>query len=160
MSYKFNWKKNFLNSSYTIFSNEKPEGRFESKFLSGDANGELFGKKYFFRTKGFFKQTTDVYDSLNNIKVAEISYKGFSYKADITTRSNGYYWKYNNLLNTKWSLNSNDRSIINYKESTTKGQADSNTKDPFLILSGLFIGNYYNDISYLIIFMVLFIVVI
>ena len=160
MDYKFTWKKDFFNSSFRIFSYDQPQGSFESKFLSGDASAELFGKKYLFRTKGFFKPKTTVYDSLNNLKVAEINYRNFNYKANIKTQTNVYYWKYDNLWNTKWSLNSNERPIANYKESTTKGQAASITNDPFLILSGLFIGNYYSDMTYFIIFMVLFIVVI
>ncbi|HAN76911.1 MAG TPA: hypothetical protein DCQ31_03615 [Bacteroidales bacterium] len=48
-----------------------------------------------------------------------------------------------NFENTAWSLFNSEGMLINYSGSSAKGQIDSNIDDGLLLLSGLFVTNYF-----------------
>ena len=50
---------------------------------------------------------------------------------------------YDNLWNTRWSIFNSEWIDIKYSGSLTSGQIDSNIDDALLLLSGLFVTNYY-----------------
>ena len=52
-------------------------------------------------------------------------------------------WKYENFWNTKWSVFNPEGINIEYSGSMTRGKIDSNVDDALLLLSGLFVPNYY-----------------
>ena len=118
-------------------------GKLNDNTFSQSANGELNGKKYNFKTTGFMKQTTQIRDALNNMVVGEITFDNWMTKADITVLNKKAKWKYDNLWNSKWRISSLDGIEIKYAGSPAMGKIDSNTDDPILLLSGLFVTNYY-----------------
>jgi len=77
-------------------------------------------------------------------------------KATLTFGNRIVFWKYNNMWNTKWSIYDSDNIKIDYAGSTTGGLIDSSIDDDLLLLSGLFVTNYYRQIA-LVIFVVIFI---
>ena len=68
-------------------------------------------------------------------------------KASISLIDKSINWKYDNVWNTKWSLYDNDGIEIKYAGTSTSGQIESNTDDAVLLLSGLFVTNYYWQVS-------------
>lgn len=143
MQANLRWKKNLFSNSYIIYSNDEQIGKLKDKTFSQTANGELENKEFIFKTKGFLKQQTEIIDSIENRVIGEITYNNWMTKATITIDNKTINWKYDNLWNTKWSLFNSEGISIKYSGSSSSGQIDSNIDDPLLLLSGLFVTNYY-----------------
>ena len=141
------WKKGFFSNNYTLYQNGEMIGDLREKSFSQTAVAELNGKGYLFRTKGFLKQHTEIIDSSTKQVIGDISYNNWKNKATISGRNKTVSWNYTNFWNTKWSLADKDGTKINYAGSSTKGQIESNTDDALLILSGLYVTNYYWQMS-------------
>jgi hypothetical protein len=143
MQTKLTWKKGVFSNSYRIFRDDVQIGKLQDKVLSQTIPGDLEDSAFLFRTKGFFRQHTEIIDSRENKIIGEITYNTWKTKATISINQKTLNWQYNNVWNTKWSLSAEEGIIINYAGSSTKGTIDSRTEDPLLILSGLFVTNYY-----------------
>jgi len=143
MQTKLIWKKNVFSDLYSIYSNGQQIGKLKDKTFSQSANGELNGKEYTFNTKGFFNQHTEIIDNSENKIIGEIVYNNWMTKATISIDNKTMNWKYDNMWNTKWSIFNSEGIKIQYSGSSTSGQIDSNSDDPVLLLSGLFVTNYY-----------------
>ena len=90
-----------------------------------------------------FKQHTEIIDKSENKFIGEIIYHKWMTKATISVDNKTINWKYDNLWNTKWSIFNSEGIKIQYSGTSTSGQIDSNTDDALLLLSGLFVINYY-----------------
>ena len=143
MQSKLTWKKNLFSNLYCIYSNGQLIGNLKDKAFSQSANGELNGKEYTFKTKGLLKQHTEIIDCSENKVVGEITYNILMTKATISVDNKTINWKYDNLWNTRWSIFNSEWIDIKYSGSLTSGQIDSNIDDALLLLSGLFVTNYY-----------------
>lgn len=143
MQTKFRWKKHLFSNSYNIYSNGQQIGILKDKTFSQTANGQLNGKAYTFKSNGFFKQRTVIINSLENRVIGVITYNNWMTKALISVNYKTTHWQYDNLWNTKWSIFSSEGGIIKYSGSSTSGQINSNIDDELLLLSGLFVVNYY-----------------
>ena len=143
MTTNFNWKKGIFANEYSIYSDGKPVGRLKEKTFSQTALGELNDKKYVFKTKGFLKQRTDILDASESKLIGKINYNSWMNKAAITVNGKTVSWKYNNAWNTKWSLYDTGGTLVKYAGSGGKGQIQSDIADELLILSGLYVTNYY-----------------
>jgi len=143
MQTKLRWKKHLFSNLYTIYSDGQQIGILKDKTFSQTANGLLNGKAYTFKTTGFFRQRTEIINSLENKLIGVITYNNWMTKALIFANNETINWQYDNLWNTKWSIFSSEGGIIKYSGSSTSGQIDSNIDDELLLLSGLFVVNYY-----------------
>lgn len=143
MQTNIRWEKDFFSNLYNIYSNSQQIGKLKNKPFSQTASGELNGKEYIFKTKGFLQQRTEIIDSIEDKVVGEITYNNWMTKATITVANKTIGWKYDNFWNTKWSIFSSEGINIKYSGSSTNGQIDSNIDDALLLLCGLFVTNYY-----------------
>jgi len=143
MKTNLRWEKEFFSSTYSIYSNNQLIGKLKDKTFSQSADGELNGKKYTFRTKGLFKQHTEILDKAENKVIGEITYNTWMTKASLSFYDKKANWKYDNLWSTKWSIFDSAGIEIKYSGLSKKGQIESNSDDPLLLLSGLFVTNYY-----------------
>ena len=143
MQTKLRWKKDFFSGLYTIYSNGQQVGRLKDKTFSQTADGELNGRRYTFRAKGFFRQHTDIIDNTDNRVIGVISYNDWMTKASITVGNKTVNWKYDNLWNTRWSVFDAEGARIQYSGSSSGGEIDSDTDDALLMLTGLYVINYY-----------------
>ena len=143
MQTKLKWKKNLFSNLYRIYSNGQQIGILKDKTFSQTANGELNGKKYTFKTRGFFNQYTEIIDNLENKVIGQITFNNWMTKATISVDNKTVNWKYDNLWNTKWSIFNSEGIKIQYTSLSTSGQIDSNIDDALILLSGLFVTNYY-----------------
>lgn len=143
MDTKLIWKKKLFSGSYTIYSNGQQIGKLKDRSFSQTADGNLNGRAYAFKTKGFFKQHTEIVDRSENRVIGKIQYNTWMTKARISIGNQLINWKYDNLRNTKWSIFDSEGVMVRYTGSSTRGQIDSNTDDALLLLSGLYVTNYY-----------------
>lgn len=143
MQTNLTWRKGVFSNFYKIYSNGEQIGNLKDKSFSQSCIGVLDNKKFLFQTKGFLKQKTQIIDIVENKMVGEINYNNWMTKATITINNKTTNWKYHNLWNTKWSIFNSEGINIKYSGSSTGGQIDSNIEDPLLLLSGLFVINYY-----------------
>jgi hypothetical protein len=141
------WTKGVFSSMFQIYSNGELIGNLKDKTFSQSAKGIFNDKVYIFKTNGFFKQSTDIIDCSDNKVIGRIEYSNWMTKAVISINNKTVYWKYDNIWNTKWTIFDSTGILMSFKGSTTKGQIDSNLDDASLILSGLFVTNYYWQIS-------------
>ncbi|MBN2426421.1 MAG: hypothetical protein JXR46_13370 [Calditrichaceae bacterium] len=157
MQTKLTWKKNYFSNLYSIYSNGQQIGKLKDKAFSHIANGELNGKEYAFKTKGFFKQHTEIIDCSDNKVIGSIKYNTWMTKAEISINDKKINWKYDNIWNTRWSIFDSDGMTMAFNGTTTKGRIDSSIDDGALILSGLFVPNYYSQMTLFIIFIAVFV---
>lgn len=141
------WKKKLLSNTYSIYSNKQIIGKLENKTFSKKASGELNGKEYTFKTKGFLKQNTEIIDNKENKVIGEITYNTWMTKATISISKQSIIWKYDNAWNTKWSISNKAGIEIKYAGTSASGKIESNTDDALLLLSGLYVINYYWQMS-------------
>ena len=142
---KLNWKKNILSAQYDITSDDKPIGSLFNNTFSQSGVGTLNGKKYTFKTVGFLNQYSLIYNQQNE-QIGSIEYNTWMTKAKLTFANNEFYWRYNNWMYSKWSISNSDGVLIKYFSSTKKGTIESNVEDEILLLSGLFITNYFKQL--------------
>jgi hypothetical protein len=142
-----NWKKGIFKSTYEIYSENILVGRLKDKSWTQSADGEINGKKYSFKTKGFFKQETQITDSENNTIVGKITYNSWKTRAKIELNDIVIHWKYSNFWNTKWSLYNSENNLVNFQGSSSKGTIEYDENNDLLVLAGLYITNYYWQIT-------------
>lgn len=144
MQIKLNWQKKLFSNQYTLYSADQLVGKLKNRLFSQTADAELNEKKYIFKTTGFLQQTTEITDLATQKVLGEIKYTSFRTRATITAGNTIIHWKFDNTWNSKWSMNGPDGTQIFGSVSTTNGQISSNTTDELLLLSGLYINDFYN----------------
>ena len=154
MQNKFSWKKGLFSSLYKIYSNGQQIGILKDKMFSQTSNGEINGEKYTFKTKGIFKQHTEIIDNQEEKVIGQISYNNWMTKATISIFDKTFIWKYENIWNTKWSVIDSEGNSINYTGDSTSGKIESTLEDDLLLLTGLFVTNYFWQITIVIIFII------
>jgi len=155
MQTKFTWKKDFFSALYRIYSNGHEIGKLKEKTFTQTAIGELNGKEYTFRQKGFLKPQTEIINNNDHRVIGEITFSNWMTKASLSIDNKVISWKYDNIWNTKWSLFDSEGIKIQYAGSSTSGQIDSNIDDGLLLLSGLYVTNYYWQMTLIILVAVL-----
>lgn len=143
----YTWKKKFLGSKYFIFGEQQKTGMLKDKTFSQTSKGQLNGKNFTFRTEGLWKQRTHIIDDTTGEKAGEINYSSWMTRATITLNKKVYFWQYENLWNTKWKVFDHEGTLVKYSGSSSGGQIFSNSNDEPLLLSGLFVTNYYWQIT-------------
>ncbi len=147
METKLNWTKGILKETYEIYSNGVLVGTLKENVWKQIAYGELNGEKAIFKTTGFFHQETQIIDPDSNLNIGKITYNSWMTKATIEYSGKVANWKYDNAWNTRWSISDSEGVQIHYQGSSSKGTIELQIQDELLVLSGLFVTNYYWQIS-------------
>ena len=150
MSTIYNWNKGIFECSYKIYLNNQQVGFLKDKTFSQTSEAEINGKRYTFRTCGFFQQNTKIINESNEL-VGEINYNNWMNKATITIGARKIVWEYNNIWHTKWSMSDSTGLQINASASTTSGTIEAKSADDLIILAGLFVTNYYLQMTFVVI---------
>jgi hypothetical protein len=140
-----NWKKGLFKSIYEIFSDSILVGYMNERSWTQSSHGELYGEKYYFRIKGFFKQEIEVFNNDNSNPIARITYNSWMTKSKIEYSGKTYFWKFDNFWGTSWSLYNAEGLQIKYNCSSSRGRIEYDLKDNLLVLTGLYINNYYRQ---------------
>jgi hypothetical protein len=147
MNNTFRWKRGAFSSTYEIFENEKLIGKLKDSSFSKTSEGLINQKGYQFKTRGFTNQETQIIDAENNQVLGTISYNSWKSRAKIRLDDRRLQWKYDNFWQTRWSLFSEDGVQVTYAGGNSKGTISCNTPDDLLILTGLFVTNFYRQIG-------------
>jgi len=148
MKSTLHWKSPFFSNSFQIHSGSDLIGMLKENPWKQTAYGEINGKKFNFVTKGFFSQETLVFNADTAELLATISFNSWHTKASVIfPGGKTYTWQYNNFWNTRWSITDYKETFIQYQGSSGKGSIESDTPDDMLTLVGLFITNYYWQIT-------------
>ncbi len=140
---RYTWKKGTFSDTFKIYANDRQTGKLKNTTFSRTATGEINGKSYTYKTKGLFRQHTEIVDNADGSVIGKISYNDWMTKAFLVIDKKEYTWKYDNAWNTKWSINAADQMLIKYKGSSGGGEIEQDIDDDFLLLTGLFVTNYY-----------------
>lgn len=142
MNTELSWKYRIFKNAREIYSKKVLIGTLRDLTWTQSAKGEINGKKYKFKTKGFFKHKTQIIDPATDFIIGKITYNNWMTKAKIEYLDKVVHWKYSNFWNTKWRLSDSAGIEINFHGSSSRGKIESDNPDDVLILAGLFIANY------------------
>lgn len=137
------WKKGFFNNTYYIFNGHKIAGTLVDRSLSQSGIAEYGNNKYSFKTKGLFRQETQIIDNVTHNQIGNIRYNLWMNKAELTINHEILYWKYDDWVNTKWIISNCEGVQIRYFGTPISGRIESTVNDDILIITGLFVTNYY-----------------
>jgi len=140
-----NWKRGTFSTTYKIFSDEQGIGELQNFAFKQTSQGSIGRKKYTFRTKGLFKQETQILDGDNNEPIGNITYGSRMTKATIQLSDRTVNWKYDNGWQTRWSLFDEQGVHMKFAGGATKGTIECEEIDDLLVLTGLFVTNYYQQ---------------
>lgn len=146
------WTKGIFNSLYKIYANGNLIGNMKENPFTQSAKGSIRGRDYHFKTHGFFTQSTEIIDCSDNKVVGEIKFNSWRSRATVTLRGKTIQWKYDNVWNTRWSLSDCDGSVLKFHSSATHGHIDAGTEDELLLLTGLFVKNFYMQMAFFVFF--------
>ena len=142
-----NWKKGPFSTTYQIFSGEETFGHLKEHAFKQSADGMIRQKRYRFKTTGLFKQKTRITDGDTGLEIGTISYNSWMSKATIRFTDRTIYWKYDNGWQTKWSMFDDQGIHMKFAGGFSKGTIECEEPDDLLVLSGLFVTNYYRQIG-------------
>lgn len=145
----YTWKKGLFDCSYKLYSNHQEIGFLRDRAFSKCCKGEINGKQYSFRTSGFLRQNTQIFDE-NNLLIGDVQYSNWLTKASINLGNRKIHWQFDNVWNSKWSMNDSTGLQIHSSFSTCKGNIDSNSLNDQLLLIGLFVSIYYKQMTIII----------
>ena len=137
-----NWTNTLFSSNYKIFDGENQLGKLSHSSFSNNNIGTLGSTKLSFISKGIFSSVIAINDTQSNQSVGEIKFNAFGSSAVIVLNNKTYTWKYDNLLQTQWSILDNEHKIVNFSASFSSGKIVSDVDDEMLFLCGLYVLNY------------------
>lgn len=147
MTTNLKWEKRFFSNTSRIYSNGRLIGNVEVRTFSKSDIGILNGEKYIFMAKGLFSKQTDIISAKDDTLIGIITYSDWRSKATLITADKIVNWKYDNWWHSRWRISGSSGIEIRYAGSSKSGKIESNTDDALLILSGLFVTNYYRQAS-------------
>jgi hypothetical protein len=147
METQFNWKTKLFSRKYLIYQYDRVVGEMGKVNWSRKINGEIFGKKLLFETRGFFKQETQISDLQDNSVIASIIFRKWKSTSTINYQGKEYTWKYDNFFRSRWSLGNTNGSLVRYHAKFFSGSINSYTNDGALVLAGFFIRNHLREKS-------------
>lgn len=155
MNYDLNWGKDTFDSKYQVFS----QGllKYALNFVSwrNSAIATTQTGIYLFQSKAFNKAETLLVNNKNEV-LAVISFKWFELKATISfTTGDNFLFVYQKNWITQWSLNNGTDKQVFYKASTGSGLIKSNIDDELIILTGLYVREYFSRLLFLFLGLVL-----
>ncbi len=140
-----NWKRGTFSSTCRISSGEEIIGELANYTFKQTAEGVIRNKRYFFRTKGLFKQETQIIDGESDQVIGTIVYGSMMNKATIEFKDRTVSWKYDNTWQTRWSLYDKLGIYMKFTGGHNKGSIEYEEEEDLLVLTGLFVTNYYQQ---------------
>lgn len=140
-----NWKRGTFSTTCRIFSGKEPIGELTNNAFKQTAHGVIHNKRYLFKTKGLFKQETQILDEVSHQLLGNITYNSWKSRATIRNADRTLFWKYDNGWQTRWSLYDDQGILMKFAGGSSKGTIECEEEDDLLILTGMFVTNYYQQ---------------
>lgn len=155
MEHFLTWRKGLFDSNYQIYKQSQIQASLFFSSWKNNARGIGLHESYFFTTEGFSNPITKITDQ-NGQEIGLITYHFWQLKASISLNKQEHSsWSFSNAWLSKWTINNFQGKEIHYQASSGSGTVFSNNEDELLLLSGLFIKEYFARI--LILFFILLI---
>jgi len=156
MGAKLHWIKEAFSRKISILDQDHEIGvMWQDSMFSHDVHAKLRNVHVLFDVKGFLKRSVNIHDLNNSNKIIGVVNFSFGRKAELLL-PNGktYLWRRQNFFMREWSLiqvSENESSEVLHYELlhsffVDKGEVSgklANEQAELLILTGLFIGNYF-----------------
>jgi len=139
------WKRNWFSSAYQILAGGISVGTLKEKAFQRSAFGNIGDQHYKFQQKGWLKPYTEIIDLNTGEKIGSISFSSWKFKATVTIGTQQMYWSYRNFWQNKWELSDFAGDHITFKGNCNKGAIAMTYRDDLLVLIGLLISNYYQN---------------
>lgn len=139
------WKRGAFSTTYQIYSGERSIGQLHNQSFKQTSQGRINKKRYAFKTKGVFKQETQILDGDSKKVLGNISYNSMMTKATIQLSDRTVFWKYDNGWQTKWRIFDDTHTLMKFAGKSTRGSIEYENADDLLVLTGLFVTNYYQQ---------------
>ncbi|MEJ5996278.1 hypothetical protein WG904_17755 [Pedobacter sp. Du54] len=148
------WRKGLFDSNYQLYTNGEIKGSLIFSSLKNNARGIAL-KNYYFTTEGFLNPITKIRDENHN-QIGTITYNGWKLKATVTFNDlDVASWSYTNSWLSQWAITNHRDKFIQYHSTTASGTASSDNEDELLLLSGLFVREFFSRAIILIIIAVM-----
>ncbi|WAC10963.1 hypothetical protein [Dyadobacter pollutisoli] len=111
--------------------------------------GELHGNLLRFKTKGFWKRTTEIRDIEGSTVLGSIHYNHLKSTATITYQDLNYHWQFNSWTRKKWVVSSETDTASFELKSFWKNEGAIENEDipAAIILTALYVHGHYRRIS-------------
>ena len=156
MGKKLHWIREAFSRKISIIDQEQLIGEmWQDALFSYDVEARLNDMHVLFDLKGFLKRSVNIHDLKNNRKIIGVIHFSFGRKAELflPTRER-YLWRRKSFFMQEWSLlrqsEETSQEVFHYAQLRSffsdEGEISGIFNDKhsaLLILSGLFIGNYF-----------------
>lgn len=137
------WRKGLFDSNYQLYTNGEIKGSLIFSSLKNNARAIAL-KNYYFTTEGFLNPVTKIRDENHN-QIGIITYHIMQLKATINFENRDHAsWSYANGWLSQWIITNHQDKQIQYHASTAAGNVYSNTDDELMLLSGLFVREFFS----------------
>ncbi len=152
------WRKGLFDSSYQVFDQQQLKFSMNFSSWQNSAIATTQTGIYLLKSEGFARPETRILNNQNET-LATITYDWLGFKARIVFASGETFdWRYQNSWLSRWSLNNLKDKQILFSASAGNGNIHSNIDDDMLVLTGLFIREYYSRILFGLILLVIFLI--
>jgi hypothetical protein len=143
------WKSSMNGQEIRIFRGKLIAGLLKRSFWKDNAYGELNGHMVRFKTKGFWKPTTQILDIEGKQELGQIVFNTWKSTAAIRYQDQTYHWEFDSWTRKKWTLRTGEDFVQYVKTSSWKNEGDIEIEEisPALILTGLFVYGYFWKIA-------------
>lgn len=148
------WRKGSFDSNYQLYINGEIKGSLIFSSWKNNARGIAL-KNYYFTSEGFFNPITKIRDEHHN-QIGVITYNAWKLKATVTFNNLDHAsWSYTNSWLSKWTITNHRDKQIQYHSTTGSGTAYSDNDDELLLLSGLYIREFFSRAIILLVLIIL-----
>ncbi|MFN8205913.1 MAG: hypothetical protein U0T82_00695 [Bacteroidales bacterium] len=137
------YHRRFFSRTIRIFSGESQVGFLAESAWKRKAEGELYGKKYLFETRGIFKPETSITGMDAGMISGKITYGKWKSKAIIEYNGEDFEMKYTNFWHTRWAITGRRGTRLRCQGHSLKGRIEVMNADEGLVLTGLYIASYF-----------------
>jgi len=156
MGKTLHWVKGAFSREVNILDGDQPVGKmWQESIFSYDLHAKLNDSFLLFDVRGFLKRSVNIHDLNNDNKIVGVVHFSFGKKAElILTTGEQYLWRRRNFFMKEWDLlqsgETSNPEVFHYeqlrsffKETGEISGTFSEKHADILILTGLFIGNYF-----------------
>ncbi|QIL41265.1 hypothetical protein G7074_19565 [Pedobacter sp. HDW13] len=142
------WRKGLFDSNYQVFYEQQLKFSMNFSSWQNSAIATTQSGIYLLKSEGFSKPETRILNNQNET-LATITYDWLGFKARVVFASGETLdWRYQNSWLSRWSLNNLKDKQILFSASAGNGNIHSNVNDDMLVLTGLFIREYYSRLLF------------
>ncbi len=147
MKRSINWTRDLISGTHRIFSYGLQIGTIIKRPFSQVTMGDINGKSYVFIPRGFFGHRVSILEEGSGVNIGYIQYNSWMTRAEISIMGVKYNWRYTNITTTRFTINGSNVDI-DFANGVRRGSLVTNCDNDILHLTGIFTINYYAQLSF------------